>query len=159
VEFISHFQFPIHYDVGLKLLSTLRQDIVTHILDHIQEWCRWRRLIKTPIPLAFLIEWFLNSFHPPISKDVSTFEVSNEEEVIFRAQQLDLICAKSRMLYHLLPEEPRSNYDPRKKPEPHFDGIVGYTNVNPVDLETKSARGSSSLGSSKPTQMVDVHFF
>jgi hypothetical protein len=46
--FLNHFEFPIHYDVGLELLSTLRQDIATHILDHIQEWCRWKKLIKTP---------------------------------------------------------------------------------------------------------------
>ena len=33
--FLNHFQLQVHYDVGLELLSTLRQDIVTHILDHI----------------------------------------------------------------------------------------------------------------------------
>jgi hypothetical protein len=36
--FLNHFQLPIRYDVGLELLSTLRQDTTTHILDHIQEW-------------------------------------------------------------------------------------------------------------------------
>jgi hypothetical protein len=44
------------------------------------------------------------------------------------------------MLYHLLPEASRSNYDPRKKHGPHVDGIVGSTNVNPADSTTKSAR-------------------
>jgi hypothetical protein len=127
-------------------------------LDHIQEWHRKRWLIKTPIPLTFLLELFLNSLHPPISKDVATYGVSNEEEVIFRSKQLDLIYAQSGMLYHLLPEAPWSNYNPRKKLGPHVNGIVGYTNVNPADSATKSAGGSASSGSSKPTQSADVHF-
>jgi hypothetical protein len=38
--FLNYFQLPIRYDAGLELLSTLRQDIATHILDHIQEWHR-----------------------------------------------------------------------------------------------------------------------
>jgi hypothetical protein len=113
--FLNHFQLPIRYDVGLELLSTLRQDTATHISDHIQEWRRWKRLIKTPIPPTFLLEWFLKSLHPPISKDVATSGVTTEEEAIFRAQQLDLIYAQSGMLYHLLPDAPRSTYDPRQK--------------------------------------------
>jgi hypothetical protein len=112
--FLNHFQFPIHYDVGLELFSTLRHDTTTHISDHIQEWHRRKRLIKTPIPPTFLLEWFLKSFHAPISKDVATSKVTTEEESIFRAHQLDLIYSQFGMLYHLLPDAPRSTYDPRK---------------------------------------------
>jgi hypothetical protein len=72
LAFLNHFQLPIRYDVGLELLSTLRQGTDTHISDHIQEWRRWKWLIKTPIPPTFLLEWFLKSLHPPISKDVAT---------------------------------------------------------------------------------------
>jgi hypothetical protein len=93
LAFHNQFQLPIHYDVGLKLLSTLHQGIATHILDHIQEWHRRKWLIKTPMPPTFLLEWFLKYFHAPVSKDVSTSGVFSEEEVIFRAQQLDLIYA------------------------------------------------------------------
>jgi hypothetical protein len=84
--FINHFQLPIRYDVGLELLSTLRQDTTTHISYHIQEWHRWKRLIKTPIPPTFILEWFLKSLHTPISKDVATTGVTTKEEAIFRAQ-------------------------------------------------------------------------
>jgi hypothetical protein len=150
MAFLNHFQLPIRYDVGLKLLSTLRQDTATHISDHIQEWRRWRWLIKTPIPPTFLLEWFLKSLHPPISKDVATSGVSNEEEAIFRAQQLDLIYAQSGMLYHLLPEAPRSNYDPRKKPRPHADGIVGSANVKSTDSAMKSVGGQLRLHPPNP---------
>jgi hypothetical protein len=38
--FLNHFQFSVHYDVGLEILSTLCQDKYTHISDHLQEWCR-----------------------------------------------------------------------------------------------------------------------
>jgi hypothetical protein len=107
--------------------------------------------------MAFLLEWLLKYFHPPISKDVATSGVSNEEEAIFRSQQLDLIYAPSGTLYHLLLEASRSNYDPRKKPGPHDDGIVGSTNVNPAESTTKSIGGSNLSGSSKPTQLADVH--
>ena len=96
--------------------------------------------------------------HAPIAKDVATSGVFSEEEAIYRAQQLDLIYAQSRMLYHLLPDTPQTNHDPRKTPRPHADGIVGYANVKSTDSATKSVGGLASFGSSKPTQLVDVHY-
>ena len=62
MTFINHFHLPICYDIGTKLLSTFQQDKATHILDHIQEWCRRKRLMKAFIPPEFLLEWFLKSF-------------------------------------------------------------------------------------------------
>ena len=56
--FLNHLQLPIQYDVSIDLLSTFRQDKCTHISDHIQEWRRWKRLIKATIPPEFLLEWF-----------------------------------------------------------------------------------------------------
>ena len=50
MNFLNHFQVPVHYDVGTEILSTFRQDKATHISDHIQEWCRRKRLIKALIP-------------------------------------------------------------------------------------------------------------
>jgi hypothetical protein len=70
------------------------------------------------------------------------------------------------MLYHLLLDATRLNYDPRKNLEPHADGIVGVTNVKSEDLVTshmkefslnQSIGGSASFVSSNPTQYVDVH--
>jgi hypothetical protein len=43
-------------------------------------------MIKAKIPPEFLLEWFLKSLFPYISKDVSTSGVSSKEEAIFRAQ-------------------------------------------------------------------------
>ena len=72
MNFINHFQLPVRYDVGTELLSTFRQDKYTHISDDIQEWRRWKRLIKAFIPPEFLLEWFLKYLLPYIAKDVST---------------------------------------------------------------------------------------
>ena len=89
--FLNHFQLPVRYDVGTDFLSTFRKDKATHISDHIQEWRRWKRLIEANIPANFLLDWFLKSLLPYISKDVSTSGVTNEDESILRSQQLDLI--------------------------------------------------------------------
>jgi hypothetical protein len=114
-----------------------------------------------------LLEWFLKSLHPYISKDVSTSGVTSEEKVIFKAQQLDLIYAQSGMLYEILPYAPRSNYDPRKKVEPHADGIVDSANVKStksVTIHLKELSLNQSIGgppssvSSNSTQSRDVHF-
>jgi hypothetical protein len=84
--FLNHFQLLVHYDVGLEIMLTLRQDKATHISDHTQEWHRWKRLIRNCIPPEFLLEWFLKSLQPPISKDVATSKVTSKEEVIFKFQ-------------------------------------------------------------------------
>jgi hypothetical protein len=93
-------------------------------------------LIKTCIPLKFLLEWFLKSLQPYIFQDISTSEVTSEEEAIFKSQQFDIIYGQYRMLYEILPDALRSNYDPRKKAEPHADGIVGSTNVKCAESVT-----------------------
>jgi hypothetical protein len=70
------------------------------------------------------------------------------------------------MLYEILPDAPRSNYDPRQNLGPHADGIIGSTNVKSTDLVTsqlkelslsQSVGGQASSVSSTPTQSVDVH--
>jgi hypothetical protein len=138
--FINHFQLSVHYDVCLELLLTLRQDTATHILDHIQKWHRQKRLIKTCIHLKFLLEWFLKSLQPPISKDDDTSRVTSEEEVIFKSPQLDLIYTQSRMLYQILPDAPRSNYDPRQNLRPHANGIVGSAKSKSIDSMTSNLK-------------------
>jgi hypothetical protein len=124
-------------------------------------------LIKAYIPPEFLLEWFLKSLLPYISKDVSTSGVTSEEEFIFKAQQLDLIYAQSGMLYEILPDAPRSNYDPRQNLGPHVDGIIGFANAKSTDLVmnqlkelslSQSVAGQASSSSSTPTQSMDVHY-
>ena len=66
-----------------------------------------------------------------------TSGVQNEEHAIFRAQELDLIYAQSGLLYKIIPNAPRSNFDPKVKPGPHVDGIVSCTSTKPVDSVVK----------------------
>jgi hypothetical protein len=86
--FINHFQLPVRYDVGTKLLENFEQDNATHISEHIWEWRRWKSLNKASVPPEFPLEWFLKSLLPYISKDVATSRVFIEEQAIFRAQKL-----------------------------------------------------------------------
>ena len=145
-------------------MSTFRQDKARHISDHIQEGCRQKWLIKDFIPLEFLLEWFLKSLLPYIRKDVSTSEVQNEEQAIFRAQELDLIYAQSILLYEIIPNAPRSSFNPKIKPRPHVDGIVGCTSAKPTDsvvkqvsqLSINQSTSGQAMNSSQPTQMTSV---
>ena len=70
-------------------------------------------------------------------KDVSTSGVQNKEQAIFRAQELDLIYAQSRLLYEIIPNTPHSSFDPKIKPGPHVGGTVGCTSAKRVDSVTK----------------------
>ena len=97
-------------------------------------------------------------------KDVSTSEVQNEEQVIFRVQELDLIYAQSDLLYDIIPNAPRSIFYPKVKPGPHADGIVGCASEKPPDSVAKQviqlSINQSTLGQatalSQPTQMAIV---
>jgi hypothetical protein len=88
-----------------------------------------------------MLEWFLKSLFPSyIMKDVSTSGVTSEEEFIFKAQQLDLIYAQYGMLYEILPDTLRKNYDPRQNPRPHADGIIGSANSQSTNLVTNQLK-------------------
>ena len=90
--------------------------------------------------------------------------MQNEEQAIFRAQELDLIYAQSGLLYEIIPNAPCSSFDPKVKPRPHADGIVGCTSVKPIDLVAKqviqlSINQSASgqvMASSQPAQTTSV---
>ena len=90
-------------------------------------------MIKAFIPSKFLLEWFLKYLLPYIAKDVSTSGVKNEEQAIFRVQELDLIYAQSSLLYEIIPNALHSSFDPKLKPGPHDDGIVGCASAKPTD--------------------------
>jgi len=46
MEFLTHFQLPIRYEMGTHLLTSFKKNIKMHISDHIHEWRRCRCLIK-----------------------------------------------------------------------------------------------------------------
>ena len=83
---LTHFQLPIHYEMGTDILTSLRQKTSTHISNHIHEWKMQRRLIKAPIPDQLLADWFTKSLLPHISWDVAMGGAITEEQAISRDQ-------------------------------------------------------------------------
>ena len=75
-----------------------------------------------------------------------------------------MIYAQSSFLYEIIPNASRSSFDPKVKPGPHADGIVGCASAKPVDSVAKQviqlSINQSALGqattSSQPTQMASV---
>jgi hypothetical protein len=124
-------------------------------------------LIKVPVPSSFLLEWFLKSLVPQLSKDVAMSGVFSEEEAIMRAQQLELIYSQSVLLYEVLLDAPRSILDKaRQMSGPHADGIVGSTQAKPTDqlsnqlqqLSIQQTTASQNPGSVSPsTQTSNIH--
>jgi hypothetical protein len=167
MAFLNHFQLPVRYDAGTELLANFSQTKADHISDHIREWRRRKSLIKVPVPPAFLLEWFLKSLVPQLSKDVATSGVFSEEDAIMRAQQLELIYSQSGLLYEILPDAPRSILDKtRQRVGPHADGIVGSAQTKPAEQLTKqlqqlsiqhTAASQTTALAAPPTKTSDVH--
>ena len=99
-----------------------------------------------------------------ISRRMFLHPEKNEKQAIFRAHELDLIYAQSRLLYEIIPNTLHSSFDPKINLGPHVDGIVGCTSAKPVDLVTKQvsqlpinqSTSGQATTSSQPTQMVNV---
>jgi hypothetical protein len=71
MDFLTHYQLPIHYEIGTEILSSFKQTKATHISDHIHEWRQRRRLIKLKLPNQLLAEWFTKSFVNDIARDIA----------------------------------------------------------------------------------------
>lgn len=103
MEFLTHYQLLIRYEIGIKILISFKQSSSTHISDHIHEWRRRRRLIKVPLLDQILAKWFTKSIIGPISHDFSMGVVVTKEKAISRAQYLDLVYLQMGTLYDLIP--------------------------------------------------------
>jgi hypothetical protein len=114
-----------------------------------------------------LLEWFLKSLVPVVSKDVAASRVFSEEEAIMRAQQLKLIYSQSSLLYEILPDATRSILNKTKqKYGPHADGVAGSTQgkstnifsnqLQQLSIQQKEASQTSGLAV-PPTQNLNVH--
>ena len=107
MAFLTHYQFPIRYEMGTEILSSFKQTKATHISDHIHE-SRWRQhLIKLELPDQLLAKWFTKSFMNDIGCDITMGGVFTKEQAIIRAQYLDLVYSQMGTLYDLLPDVPR----------------------------------------------------
>jgi hypothetical protein len=84
--FLALFQFFVHRDVGINILTNFHQNTTTHIIYHIHECHRQCDLCRVEINDRFLMEYFLKLLLPPIVKDVSMMMPKNEEESIQKEQ-------------------------------------------------------------------------
>jgi hypothetical protein len=152
MSFLMHFQLPIHYDTGTKLLTSLRQTNSVHISDHIHEWRRRRRMIKAIIPDILLAERFSKSLLPMIACDVTMGGAVTKEQAITWAQYLDLVYSQSGTSYDFLLNVARANTDPSKPPSSsHADGVIG-------SVKTQYTSQSLTLSSTSPqTQISEVN--
>ena len=77
---------------------------------------------------------------------------------------MDLIYAQFGLLYEIIPNAPRSSFDPKVKSGPHANGIVSCTSTKPVDsivkrvsqLSINQSTSGQATASSQPTQTVSV---
>ena len=77
--FLTHFYLPIQYETRMELLNNFKHTNATHISDHIHEWHRHRRMVKTFVLDQLLAEWFINSLLPSITEDVAKGGVITKE--------------------------------------------------------------------------------
>jgi hypothetical protein len=120
-----------------------------------------------PVPPTFLLEWFLKSLVPRLSKDVTMSGVFFEEDAIMRAQHLEIIYSQSGLLYEILTNVPRSILDKtRQRVGPHVDSIVGFVQTNPTEQLTKqlqqlsiqyTAASQTIVLAAPPTKTLNVH--
>ena len=75
-----------------------------------------------------------------------------------------LIYAQSGLLYEIIPNALHSSFDPKVKPGPHADGILGCLSTKLVDLVVQQVSqwsinqyaSGQAMASSQPTQTVSV---
>lgn len=140
-SFLTHFQLPVRYDNGTKLLNLLKQSTSTYISDHIHEWRRRRHLVNVFIPDQILAKWFVKPLLPKITEDVANAGVVTTEKVISQAQYLDLIYMQSGTLHEKIPNLPKQNQIIAAPSGSHAtDDMIG-------SLNTKSKKNSSNNSS------------
>ena len=79
---------------------------------------------------------------------------------------MDLIYAQYRLLYEIIPNALHSTFDPKIKPGPHANGIVGCTSAKPTDsvikqviqLSINQFASRQVTTSSQPAQTASVLF-
>ena len=116
----------------MELLTNFKQTNATRISDHIHEWRHRRRMVKIFVPNQPLAEWFIKSLLPSIAEDVAKGGVITEEQVISRAQCLDLIYTQFGTLYEKISNTSRSNFTvPPPSKDFHIgDGLIGIASTH-----------------------------
>ena len=154
MAFLTHFQFLVRYQTDTYFLTSLKQNTVTHISDHIHE-CRHRdHLIKFEISDQLLTKWFTKSFVSPIAHDIAMGGCIMEEQAISRAEYLDLLYSQFGTFYESLPDAPSRSSDPmtsNSQTTPPIDGVIGSVSQAPAKYSSKR-KSASNTASNSPSQ-------
>jgi hypothetical protein len=129
MAFLTHYQLPIRYETGTKILSSFKQSLSIHICDHIHEWRRRRCLIKFPLLDQLLAEWFCKSLIGPIIHDITMGGVVTKEQAISHAQYIDLVYSQMETLYDLIPNAPCPSKNPTTTPPTTSHVVDGVINT------------------------------
>ena len=105
-------------------------------------------MVKTYVHDQLLAEWFIKSLLPAITEDVAKGGVVTEEQVIARAQYLDLVYTQSDTLYDKIPDAPRPEFSipppPKSNSDSHAgDGVIGTENTKSIKASSKKTRKNS----------------
>jgi hypothetical protein len=154
MDFLMHYQLPIRYDMGTKILTSFKQNKGTHISNHIHEWRRRRRIIKIEFPNQLLAEWFTKSFVNEIGKEIAMGGVVTEEQAISHAQYLDLFYSQMGTLYDLLPDLPHPNTSSTSTTpvaSHAADGVIGTAQAQSHVASSTNPKSASSNVQNAPS--------
>ena len=103
-------------------------------------------MVKTFVLDQLLAKWFIKSLLPSITKDVAKGGVVTEEQVITRAQHLDLIYTQSGMLYEKIANAPRSNFNVPQINDSHVkDDLIGIANTHHATASDPAPTSESNV--------------
>lgn len=136
--FLSYFQLPLWYDIGIDLLTTFCQSCATWLTNHVQEWCRRRSAhCAPPSKDCVYLDWFLRSLLSPIGKYVVPHFPQTEEEALQTALIYDLIYEQSGYVYTIIPDLPHPRSPNALGTSHTTDGIIGsLLHSSPYTLQT-----------------------
>jgi hypothetical protein len=107
------------------------------------------------------VEWFTKSLIGPLSRHVSMGGVVTEEQVISRAQYLDLVYSQTIALYDLIPDAPRPSTNPTPTPPTNShvaNGVIGTfhakTQSMHVDHANPKPNNSNIQNTPAPTRFI-----
>src|SRR5579859_1555891 len=119
-------------------------------------------MVKTYVPDQLLAEWFIKSLLPAITEDVAKGGVVTEEQVIARAQYLDLIYTQSGTLYDKIPDAPKLEFSvlppPKSNNDSHAgDGVIGATDTKSTKATSKKAHNISNQNAKEELLASEVN--
>ena len=108
-------------------------------------------MVKTYVPDQLLAEWFIKSLLPSITEDMEKGGVVIEEQVISRAQYLDLIYTQSDTLYDKIPNAPRLAFIVPPPPQSSKDSHAGDGDVGSSSMQTEGITSGQTLSITNQT--------